>query len=71
MLVGPGIQGGRVVGGFDDAYYGLEIDPATAEPVEGSQILSSEAVGATLLAMADIDPAAHITGVDPLTGVLS
>jgi len=34
-------------------------------------VLSAEAVGATLLAMADIDPAEHITGVDPIVGALS
>ncbi|MCB9761628.1 MAG: DUF1501 domain-containing protein [Alphaproteobacteria bacterium] len=71
MMIGPGLTGGRVVGGFDSSYYGLPLDPVSAEPDEGGQILSAEAVGATLLAMADIDPAEHVSGVDPIMGVLT
>jgi uncharacterized protein (DUF1501 family) len=71
MITGPNVTGGRVIGGYDSAYYGLEVDPASGEPATGTQVLSAEAVGATLLAMADIDPAEHITGVDPILGALS
>ncbi|MEQ1502208.1 MAG: DUF1501 domain-containing protein, partial [Myxococcota bacterium] len=71
MIVGSGITGGRVVGAYDALYAGRPVDPVTADAVDDGPLLSSEAVGATLLALADIDPAAYVSGVAPLTGVLS
>jgi uncharacterized protein (DUF1501 family) len=72
MVVGDGFTGGRVVGGFDDLFYGLPVEPSDGEvDPDGAQLLSIEAVGATLLAHADLDPADHILGVDPILGVLS
>ncbi len=72
MLVGDGVTGNRIVGAYDDLYYGRPVDPGSGEIDDaGPQLLSAEAVGATLLALADIDPKDHIQGVEPLTGVLS
>ncbi|MCB9741132.1 MAG: DUF1501 domain-containing protein [Alphaproteobacteria bacterium] len=71
LMVGPGLTGGRVVGGYDANYYGLPVDPISGEVDEASgQILSAEAVGATLLAMSDIDPNDYVSGVSPIMGVL-
>ena len=70
MLIGPGVTGGRVVGGFDGLFYGKTVDPDSAE-TGGSTVLSAETLGATLLALADEDPAEHLPGIDPLWGVLS
>lgn len=69
MLLGAGFQGGRAIGGFDSDYYGQNIDPASGE-TGGDQIFSAEALGATLLAMADIDPGPYVSGVLPISGVL-
>lgn len=69
MLLGPTVAGGRVYGGFDDGYYGRPVDTASGEVDEGGQVLSAEALGATLLAMADLDPADHILGVQPIEGM--
>lgn len=71
MLVGAGLTGDRVVGGYDDNYYGRNVDPATAEVDDAAPVLSAESVGATLLALADLDPGEYISGVDPITGVLA
>jgi hypothetical protein len=71
MLVGPNLVGDRVVGGFDTNWYGRSIDPVTAEADPDGQILSAESLGATLLALADIDPAEFVDGVDPIMGVLA
>lgn len=71
MVVGDGLTTGRVVGALDPLFYGRPVDPATGEVRDDAQLLSIEAIGATLLALADIDPGAHITGVDPILGVLS
>jgi hypothetical protein len=32
MIIGNGVTGGRVVGGYDDKYTGIGIDPASGEP---------------------------------------
>jgi len=71
LMIGPHVTGGRVVGGFDDAYYGKLVDPASGDATDSGEVLSAEMVGATLLQMADIDPEPYVSGVQPLTGVLS
>jgi len=70
LLIGPGITGGRVVGELDDLYYGKNVDPASGE-VGGDTILSAESMGATLLALADVDPGEELPGIAPLEGILT
>lgn len=70
MLIGGGFQGDRVVGGFDDSYYGRTVDLASGDTADGGEILSAETLGATLLTMADIDPGPYLNGIQPLEGVL-
>lgn len=71
MVIGDGVTGGRVVGGVDAGYVGLRVDPASAEVRDDGEVLSAESLGATLLALADIDPEPYVSGVAPLTGVLA
>lgn len=71
MLVGAGLDGGRTIGGWDANWYGRPVDPASGEVSEHGQVLSAEAVGATLLALTDVDPDAHVRGVSPITGVIA
>jgi uncharacterized protein (DUF1501 family) len=71
MLVGPHLTGGRVVGAYDEGYYGVPLDPGSAEVSSSGQLLSAEAMGATLLTWAGIDPDEHVSGVSPLQGVLT
>jgi len=63
LVVGPGIAGGRVIGGYDSYYYGLPIDPQSGDTSESGVLLTSEVVGATLLAAADVDPEEFTPGV--------
>ena len=63
MLVGPGLTGGRVVGGMDSLYYGHTVDPDSAE-IGGDAVLSAETLGATLMALADMDPAEQLPGIE-------
>lgn len=70
LLLGDGLTGGRVVGGYDDLYYGRPVDPGTGE-LGGSRVLSAESLGATLLMLAGLDPGEHLPGVPPLHGVLT
>jgi uncharacterized protein (DUF1501 family) len=71
MIVSPRVTGDRTVGGLDGASYGLGVDPASGELAPDAPLLSAEALGATLLQLADIDPAPYVAGVAPLTGVLA
>ena len=71
MLLGPGVSGGRVTGGYDAGYYGRLINPITGEPDDNGQALSAEALGATLLQLADLDPAEAIPGIAPITAALT
>ncbi len=71
LLMGPGLTTDRVVGSFNDAYFGEMVDPASAELADSGTALTSESLGATLLALADVDPEAHLPGVEPLQGVLA
>ena len=71
MLVGPGITGSRVVGGYDTYFNGQTVDPTTAEVAVGAPPLSVENLGATLLTLGGVDPAAYIRGGVPLSGVLT
>ena len=70
MLIGPKVQGGRVYGGLDSQVYGLPIDPISGDN-GGEQLFSAEALGATLLAMADVDPGPYVQGVSPILGMLT
>ena len=70
MLVGAGFQGDRVIGGFDSSYYGRGVDPASGEVGDSAPIFSAESLGATLLAMADIDPDPYLNGIEPIEAVL-
>ncbi len=69
LLVGGGIQGGQVVGGFDDNAIGLPIDLTSGQPIDAGERLTSAHLGATLLALADVDPYTW-TGVDPIEALL-
>jgi uncharacterized protein (DUF1501 family) len=71
LLVGPGIAGGRTIGGFDPLFYGARIDPASgAEDSSGVEIMAGN-LGATLLTLADVDPAEWLPGFQPLPGLLA
>ncbi|MCP4808046.1 MAG: DUF1501 domain-containing protein [Proteobacteria bacterium] len=67
MLVGDGITGGRVVGGFDDTQLGQPIDLSTGELSDAGTTLGAANIGATLLALADVDPGED----EPIVGILA
>ena len=71
MLVGAGFSGDRVIGGLDENYYGLPVDTASGDVTTSGEILSAETLGATLLAMADVDPDEYLNGIEPIQSVLA
>ena len=69
MLIGSGVKGGRNYGGYSEYFYGQPINLQDAEISAGGQEITPKVLGATLLAMADIDPLESL-GVEPIYGIL-
>jgi len=65
MLVGAGVEGGRVVGATDGGLNALAVDADTGEAAEGGVVLSSAGLLAGLLERFDVDPAEPLPGVTP------
>ncbi|MCB9797917.1 MAG: DUF1501 domain-containing protein [Alphaproteobacteria bacterium] len=70
MLIGPGVSGGRVIGGLDEDGLGRRVDLPSGELSEGGTLLTSAHLGATLLALGGLDPAEHLGEVEPIEGAL-
>ena len=71
MLLGSGIRGGQVIGALDEGAQGRSIDLDSGEPTDSGTHLGPEHLGATLLALADIDPAEFIDGGAPIGAAIS
>lgn len=71
LVVGDGLTGGRVVGGYDAGYAGRGIDPRTAEIDDQRAAPTPAVLGATLLALAGLDPGVLGPGATPLEGLLA
>jgi hypothetical protein len=71
MVIGPGVTGGRAVGGYTELYAGIGVDPTTGEPDDSRPGIDSTSVGSTLLALGDVDPGDYITSPEVITGVLA
>ncbi len=71
MLVGPGIAGSRMIGGFDERYRGLRIDPATGAPNPSGDLLTAGVVGATLVELAGGDQERLVPDEEPILGLLT
>lgn len=62
MLIGSGVRGGQVVGALDDGFMGRPIDLGTGEPDSAGTSVIPGHLGATLLALADLDPGEFLPG---------
>ncbi len=62
LFLGAGIAGGQVVGGFDERSLSRPMDFATGAPTSRGVLADVDDFGATLLALADIDPGAYTHG---------
>lgn len=65
MLLGSGVAGGQTVGGWSESIEGVPTDLASGQPASDGVTLSCASLGATILALADIDPGSLI---DPAEG---
>lgn len=71
MVAGAGVAGGRVVGGFEDTLAGARVDLATGQPHPSGVGLLPGHVGATLLALGEVDPGADLADTPPIAAVLA
>lgn len=71
MLIGSGVAGGQVVGGCGEGGYGEGIDFATGELDPAGAIPHTRDLGATLLALGDVDPSEAREGSAPITALMA
>lgn len=70
LLVGGSLEHGLTVGDYDDQVFGRPVDLATGEPDEGGRTLTAAHLGATLLALGDVDPGPYVDAeVSPITAI--
>lgn len=67
LLIGSGVAGGRAIGGWTDSLTGDAVDLASGESSASGVTLLPGHLGATLLALADVDPGDY---VDPAVGAV-
>lgn len=70
MLVGSGVRGGQVIGGYDDYAMGRRVDLASGELNDSGTALLTRHIGATLLALGDVDPAEWVDDAEPITAAM-
>ncbi len=70
MLLGDGVAGGQVVGGYDEYLLGRPVDLASGEPTKGGVELLPGHLGATLLALGDVDPGEYVEGAEAIPAML-
>lgn len=71
LLLGPGLHGGRTVGGYDELFYGQTLDLDAAAVSASGRELTPELFGATLLELADVGPLGRLSEYSPIHGILS
>jgi hypothetical protein len=71
MLIGGGFTANRVIGGWSTGFTGRGVDRTTGEIDDNAALVGMDSVGATLLAMADIDPRDVLPeSASPILGML-
>jgi uncharacterized protein (DUF1501 family) len=70
LLAGAGVRGGQVIGGVDGSYRGRPVDLGTGALSGDTTPLVASHIGATLLALGGVDPAAYVSQA-PLTAAMA
>lgn len=71
MVLGSGITGDRMVGGYNEAFQGVGADPATGDLDAARVGVDAETFGATLLALGGVDHEEVLPGAQPIAAVLA
>ncbi len=70
MLIGAGVAGGQAIGAYDSELLGLPVDLASGALHSGGTSLLAGHLGATLLALGDVDPAEYVRGASPILAAI-
>lgn len=70
MIVGAGVRGGQAIGGYDDVMFGQAVDLASGETTSSGTALLASHLGATLLAMGDVDPGEYLSDAEPIAALM-
>jgi hypothetical protein len=70
MLIGAGVQGGQVVGALDQSGLGQPVNLQTGQLQSGGTALLPAHIGATLLALGDVDPAEFTGSAAPIQALI-
>ncbi len=70
LIIGSGITGNRTIGGYTDLYRGIGVDPKSGDLDESRNGVSTKSLGATLLALGNVDPGDYLTEPEVIQGVL-
>ena len=70
LMFGAGVRGGRAIGGYDDRIAGKRVDLESGDSTESGEALVPDHLGATLMALADIDPSEHVAA-EPIWAVIA
>ncbi|MEC7946168.1 MAG: DUF1501 domain-containing protein [Myxococcota bacterium] len=71
MLFGAGVAGGQIIGALDDQGRGQGIDLVSGASTASGVTLQAGHLGATLLALGDVDPGDYLDAFDPVSAVLA
>lgn len=71
MLIGSGIQGGQVIGRFDEDFEGEATDLVTGLPDSQGTIMDSGNLGATLCELMGVPMPAQLNGKGPIEAILA
>jgi len=67
---GPNVKGGRAIGSYNSDGLGQKVDLSSGEVDSSGTAMRSVHLGATLLAMGDVDPALYLPGVTPISAMI-
>ncbi|MEC8381733.1 MAG: transcriptional initiation protein Tat, partial [Myxococcota bacterium] len=71
LLMGAGIKGNQSIGGLDSKAIGRPISLETGEMTDNGVMLLPQHLGATLLALGDVDYGRHVNqDVHPISAVM-
>ncbi|MCB9744296.1 MAG: DUF1501 domain-containing protein [Alphaproteobacteria bacterium] len=70
MLLGSGVRGNQVIGRFDEGWRGHRVDQWTGEVSEDGVAMTAAHLGATLMALGDVDPEEHLPGIEVIEAAI-
>jgi len=71
LLFGAGVRGGQTLGALDDQGRGAGVDLGSGEGSSSGVVLQAGHLGATLLALGDVDPGDYLETFAPIAGVMA